>query len=59
GRLVGARGGVRGRRPRPTPDRPGIVRAARCRLGDAKFAEATRDGTRTSWSHLVEVTLAS
>ncbi|MGV9852598.1 BTAD domain-containing putative transcriptional regulator [Streptomyces sp. NPDC003442] len=58
-RLLGASVGVRGLWDRAHPDLARIERAARCRLGDAKFAEATRDGTRTSWSHLVEVTLAS
>lgn len=58
-RLLAASTGVRGLRDRAHPDLARIERAARCRLGDAKFAEAARDGTRTSWSHLVEVTLAS
>ncbi len=58
-RLLAASAGVRGLRDRAHPDLARIERAARCRLGDAKFAEATRDGTRTSWSQLVEVTLAS
>ncbi|OPF74297.1 AfsR family transcriptional regulator [Streptomyces antioxidans] len=58
-RLLAASVGVRGLRDRAHPDLARIERAARCRLGEAKFAEATRDGTRTSWSRLVEVTLAS
>ncbi|TMU94916.1 BTAD domain-containing putative transcriptional regulator [Streptomyces sp. DASNCL29] len=58
-RLLAASTGVRGLRDRAHPDLARIERAARCRLGDAKFAEATRDGTRTSWTRLVEVTLAS
>ncbi|MCQ8194247.1 BTAD domain-containing putative transcriptional regulator [Streptomyces rugosispiralis] len=58
-RLLAASTAVRGRRDHAHPDLARIERAARGRLGDAKFAEATRDGTRTSWSQLVEVTLAS
>ncbi|MFJ1994117.1 BTAD domain-containing putative transcriptional regulator [Streptomyces asiaticus] len=58
-RLLAASTGVRGLRDRAHPDLARIERAARCRLGDAKFAEATRDGTRTSWTRLAEVTLAS
>ncbi|MBA6437492.1 BTAD domain-containing putative transcriptional regulator [Streptomyces sp. GMR22] len=58
-RLLAASTGVRGLRDRAHPDLARIERAARCRLGEAKFAEATRDGTRTSWTRLVEVTLAS
>ncbi len=58
-RLLAASTGVRGLRDRAHPDMARIERAVRCRLGDAKFAEATRDGTRVSWSRLVEVTLAS
>ncbi|GAA2323488.1 BTAD domain-containing putative transcriptional regulator [Streptomyces violaceusniger] len=58
-RLLAASTAVRGRRDHAHPDLARIERAARCRLGDAKFAEATRDGTRIGWSQLVEVTLAS
>ena len=32
---------------------------AEVRLGDTRFAEATREGTQTSCAELVEVTLAS
>ncbi|WP_086881326.1 MULTISPECIES: BTAD domain-containing putative transcriptional regulator [Streptomyces violaceusniger group] len=58
-RLLAASTGVRGVRDRAHPDLARIERAARCRLGEAEFAEATRDGTRTSWTRLAEVTLAS
>ncbi|MEV4500348.1 hypothetical protein AB0J84_32245 [Micromonospora arborensis] len=36
-----------------------IEQTMRCRLGEAIFAEAALEGTRTSWSPLVMVTLAS
>ncbi|MFD4974481.1 BTAD domain-containing putative transcriptional regulator [Streptomyces sp. NPDC058424] len=58
-RLLGASLGVRGLEDRSQPDTARIEQAARNRLGDAKFAEAAREGTRTGWSQLVEVTLAS
>ena len=58
-RLLAASAGVRGLPDRSHPDVARIEQAARRRLGEARFAEATREGTRTSWSQLVEVTLAS
>ena len=58
-RLLAASVGVRGLPDRSHPDVARIERAARRRLGEARFAEATREGTQTSWSQLVEVTLAS
>ncbi|MFJ9841648.1 BTAD domain-containing putative transcriptional regulator [Kitasatospora sp. NPDC101155] len=58
-RLLAASAGVRGLEDRSHPDVARIEQAARHRLGDAKFAEASREGTRTSWSQLVEVTLAA
>jgi tetratricopeptide (TPR) repeat protein len=58
-RLLWASAGVRGLPDRSHPDVARIERAARSRLGDAGFAEAAREGTQTSWSQLVEVTLAS
>jgi hypothetical protein len=58
-RLLAASAGVRGLKDRSHPDVARIERTARRRLGDARFAEAAREGTRTSWSQLVEVTLAS
>jgi predicted ATPase/DNA-binding SARP family transcriptional activator len=58
-RLLAASAGVRGLPDRSHPDEARIEQAARSRLGDARFAEAAREGTQTSWSELVEVTLAS
>jgi predicted ATPase/DNA-binding SARP family transcriptional activator len=58
-RLLAASTGVRGRPDRSHPDEARIERTARSRLGDAKFAEAAREGTRTSWHELAQVTLAS
>jgi hypothetical protein len=58
-RLLAASAGVRGLPDRSLPDVARIEQAARHRLGDARFAEATQEGTRASWSQLVTVTLAS
>ncbi|MFF9126407.1 BTAD domain-containing putative transcriptional regulator [Streptomyces sp. NPDC014889] len=58
-RLLAASAGVRGLPDRSHPDVARIERSARHRLGDEGFAEAAREGTETSWSELVEVTLAS
>ncbi|MFI7490519.1 BTAD domain-containing putative transcriptional regulator [Micromonospora echinaurantiaca] len=58
-RLLAASTGVRGLPDLSHPDLARIERAARSRLGDAGFAEAAREGTQTSWSQLVAVTLAS
>jgi predicted ATPase/DNA-binding SARP family transcriptional activator len=58
-RLLAASTGVRGLPDRSNPDMARIEQVARRRLGDARFAEATREGTQTSWSQLVAVTLAS
>ena len=58
-RLLAASAGVRGLPDRSHPDVARIEQAARRRLGDARFAEATQEGTQTSWSQLVTVTLAS
>ena len=52
-RLLAASAGVRGLPDRSHPDEARIEEAARCRLGDARFAEATREGTQTSWSQLI------
>jgi len=57
-RLLAASAAVRGLLDRSHPDVARIEQAARRRLGEARFAEATLEGTRTSWSELVEVTLA-
>ena len=58
-RLLAASAGVRGLADRSHPDVARIEQAARRRLGEARFAEATQEGAQTSWSELVEVTLAS
>ncbi|MFG2138592.1 BTAD domain-containing putative transcriptional regulator [Streptomyces sp. NPDC048650] len=58
-RLLAASAGMRGLQDRSHPDVARIERTARRRLGDARFAEAAREGTRTGWSQLVEATLAS
>ena len=58
-RLLAASTGVRGLRDRSHPDLDRIEQAARSRLGEAKFAEAAREGTQASWRELVAVTLAS
>jgi hypothetical protein len=57
-RLLAASTGVRGLADRSSPDVARIEQAARRRLGEARFAEAAREGTQTSWSELVTVTLA-
>ncbi|OLF14829.1 BTAD domain-containing putative transcriptional regulator [Actinophytocola xanthii] len=58
-RLLGASAGVGGLMDRSQPDVTRIEQVVRNRLGDERFAEAVREGTRTSWSQLAEVTLAS
>jgi len=58
-RLLAASVGVRGLPDLSQPDAARIEQAARHHLGEARFAEVTREGTQTSWSQLVEVTLAS
>jgi predicted ATPase/DNA-binding SARP family transcriptional activator len=58
-RLLAASVGVRGLPDRLHPDAARIERDARRHLGEARFAEVTQEGTQTSWSQLVEVTLAS
>jgi predicted ATPase/DNA-binding SARP family transcriptional activator len=58
-RLLAASVGVRGLPDRSHPDAARIERDARRHLGEARFAEVMREGTQTSWSQLVEVTLAS
>jgi predicted ATPase/DNA-binding SARP family transcriptional activator len=58
-RLLAASVGVRGWPDCSQPDAARIEQAARRHLGEARFAEVTREGTQTSWSQLVEVTLAS
>jgi hypothetical protein len=58
-RLLAASADVRGLRDRSHPDVARIEQSARRRLGDARFAEAAREGTRTNWPELVEATLAA
>jgi tetratricopeptide (TPR) repeat protein len=57
-RLLAASAGVLGLPDRSHPDLTRIEQIARHRLGDARFAEAAREGRQTSWSQLVAVTLA-
>ena len=57
-RLLAASTAVRGLRDHSQPDVARIERAARSRLGDARFAEAALEGTQASWAQLVTVTLA-
>jgi hypothetical protein len=56
-RLLAASVVVRGLPDRSNPDAARIERAARRYLGDARFAEATAEGTQTSWSPLVAMVL--
>jgi predicted ATPase/DNA-binding SARP family transcriptional activator len=58
-RLLAASAGVRGLPDCSHPDVARIDQIARYRLGDARFAEAAREGTQASWSQLVTVTLTS
>jgi hypothetical protein len=57
-RLLAAGAGVRGLPDRSHPDEARIEQAVRRRLGDARYAEAAREGTETNWRQLVAVTLA-
>jgi hypothetical protein len=57
-RLLAAGAGVRGLPDRSRPDEARIERDARRHLGEARFAEVTREGTQASRSELVEVTPA-
>ncbi|HTQ88053.1 MAG TPA: AfsR/SARP family transcriptional regulator, partial [Streptosporangiaceae bacterium] len=58
-RLLAASVGARGLPDRSNPDAGRIEQAARRHLGEARFAEVTREGTQASWPELVEATLAS
>jgi predicted ATPase/DNA-binding SARP family transcriptional activator len=58
-RLLAASAAVRGLQDRSHPDVARIEQSARRRLGDARFAEAAREGARADPSHLLRVTLAS
>ena len=57
-RLLAASAAVRGLPDRSQPDVPRIEQAARRRLGEARFAEATREGALGGWRALAEATLA-
>jgi predicted ATPase len=58
-RLLAASVGVRGLPDHAHPDAARIERDARRHLGEARFAEVSQEGTKTSSAELVEVTLAS
>ena len=57
-RLLAASASVRGLPDRSQPDVARIEQATRRRLGEARFAEATREGAQASWRELAEATLA-
>ena len=57
-RLLAASAGVRGLPDRSQPDVARIEQAARRRLGEARFAEATQEGAQAGWRELAEATLA-
>ena len=57
-RLLAASAGVRGLPDRSHPDMARIEQAARRRLGEERFTEATQEGTQANWHELVEATLA-
>ena len=58
-RLLAASVGLRGLPDRSQSDATRIEQDARRHLGEARFAEVTQEGTQTSYSQLVEATLAS
>jgi predicted ATPase len=57
-RLLAASADVRGLPDRSQPDVARIEQTARRRLGEAGFAEATREGAQANWRELAAVTLA-
>ncbi|MFG1793188.1 BTAD domain-containing putative transcriptional regulator [Nocardia sp. NPDC049149] len=57
-RLLAASAGVRGLPDLSQPDVARIEQQARHRLGEAGFAEATREGAEADWRDLVAATLA-
>jgi predicted ATPase/DNA-binding SARP family transcriptional activator len=57
-RLLAASASVRGLPDRSQPDVARIERAARRRLGEARFAEATQQGAQASWHELAGATLS-
>ncbi|WP_426247546.1 BTAD domain-containing putative transcriptional regulator [Nocardioides sp. LHG3406-4] len=58
-RLLAASVGVRGLPDRSHPDVARIEQVLRDRLGEARFAQLTEEGTQASWPQLAEVTLTS
>jgi hypothetical protein len=58
-RLLAASAGLRGLTDRSHPDVARIGQAARRHLGDARFAEVTRESAQADWSGLAAITLAS
>ncbi|WP_038518358.1 BTAD domain-containing putative transcriptional regulator [Amycolatopsis japonica] len=58
-RLLGAADELRGLPDRSRPDVTRIDETVLRRLGEAKFAEAAREGAAADWKQLAEVTLAS
>jgi predicted ATPase/DNA-binding SARP family transcriptional activator len=56
--LLAASVSVRGSPDFSQPDAARIEQAARRRLGEERFAEATRKGARAGWPELIEATLA-
>ncbi|MFI6306071.1 BTAD domain-containing putative transcriptional regulator [Amycolatopsis thailandensis] len=58
-RLLAAADELRGLPDRSNPEIARIEETVLRRLGEAKFAEAAREGTTAEWKKLVEVTLAS
>ena len=56
-RLLAASASVRGIPDRSQPDVARIEQATRRRLGEARFAEATREGAQASWAELAGATL--
>jgi predicted ATPase/DNA-binding SARP family transcriptional activator len=58
-RLLAASAAVRGRPDHAHPDAARIERTVRRHLGEARFAEVTREGSQAGGPELVEVTLAS
>jgi tetratricopeptide (TPR) repeat protein len=57
-RLLAASAGLRGLPDRSQPDVARIEQETRRRLGEVRFAEATREGAQASWPELAEATLA-
>lgn len=58
-RLLAASDAIRGVSDRSVPDAARIEQTTRHHLGEEVFAEVMREGAQSSWSELVEATLAS